>query len=563
MLTTQFFAMKIRRYMSLHGITPQTLGRVAEKAFANGALADHAWRREPVDAETILASPMVSDPLTKLMFCSPGEGAVALIFASERRARELGLPAVRVRAAVVRSRPPGSFEVFAPALDVERGPSPTVIASQAAYEMAGVGPEDIGVAQLQDTESGAEIMHMAENGFCADGEQEQWLAEGRTRIGGALPVNTDGGCLACGEPIGASGLRQVYENYRSAYRAGGRAAGAGRPAARLQPCLWRARRVRGRDPRARVMDFAALARAAALPRRGTGIPRRSAHPRASPGRSAYHRGLRRTGNGRPWQAALEAKGWLLYYWPKAMAGRAGARWSDGSSRQSAPAPGRRCCRSWGSSCSGRCSTRSERPSSRRASCRALRRGEHVWAQGFSEPGRGSDLASSADPRHARGRRVHRQRPEDLDDAGPIRQLAVRAGSDRPDVKPQLGISFLLIDMSSPGVTVRPIISASGDHELNEVFLDEVRVPVANRVGEEGEGWSIAKFLLENERGCTGYAPQLLADLDRAGSRGEDCRHTRRPRGVPAPGSRGARDNRTADTDRNGKRCGRRTRAAWR
>jgi len=67
---------------------------------------------------------------------------------------------------------------------------------------------------LQDTESGAEIMHMAENGFCADGEQERWLAEGRTRIGGALPVNTDGGCLACGEPVGASGLRQVYENYR-------------------------------------------------------------------------------------------------------------------------------------------------------------------------------------------------------------------------------------------------------------------------------------------------------------------------------------------------------------
>jgi acetyl-CoA acetyltransferase len=68
------------------------------------------------------------------------------------------------------------------------------------------------VAQLQDTESGAEIMHLAENGFCADGDQERWIAEGRTQLTGALPVNTDGGCLACGEPIGASGLRQVYEN---------------------------------------------------------------------------------------------------------------------------------------------------------------------------------------------------------------------------------------------------------------------------------------------------------------------------------------------------------------
>jgi acetyl-CoA acetyltransferase len=55
-------------------------------------------------------------------------------------------------------------------------------------------------------------MHMAENGFCGDGEQEAWIAEGRTRLNGRLPVNTDGGCLACGEPIGASGLRQVYEN---------------------------------------------------------------------------------------------------------------------------------------------------------------------------------------------------------------------------------------------------------------------------------------------------------------------------------------------------------------
>ena len=70
--------------------------------------------------------------------------------------------------------------------------------------MAGIGPEDIDVAQLQDTESGAEIMHMAENGFCEHGEQEAMLARGDTEIGGKLPVNTDGGCLANGEPVGAS-----------------------------------------------------------------------------------------------------------------------------------------------------------------------------------------------------------------------------------------------------------------------------------------------------------------------------------------------------------------------
>lgn len=212
MLTTQFFALKLRRYMEQYGISARTLGLVAEKAFENGALAPHSWRKQPVDLDTILNSQMVNDPLTKFMFCSPAEGAVALVLASEKKARELGARAVKLKTATVRTRPPGSFEVFSPSLDIERGPSPTVIASMAAFEAAGIGPEDVDVAQLQDTESGAEIMHMAENGFCADGAQEQWLAEGRTKIGGKLPVNTDGGCLACGEPIGASGLRQVYEN---------------------------------------------------------------------------------------------------------------------------------------------------------------------------------------------------------------------------------------------------------------------------------------------------------------------------------------------------------------
>src|SRR5690606_16565647 len=193
MLTTQFFAMKIQRYMGLHGISQLTLAQMAEKAFENGSRAEHAWRRQPVDLDTILNSQMVSDPLTKFMFCSPAEGGVALILASERKARELGRDRIRIKAACVRSRPPGSFEVFAPSLDIEGGGSPTLLASAAAFEAAGSGPEDIDVAQLQDTEGGAEIMHMAENGFCKDGEQEEWLAEGWTRIDGRLPVNTDGG----------------------------------------------------------------------------------------------------------------------------------------------------------------------------------------------------------------------------------------------------------------------------------------------------------------------------------------------------------------------------------
>lgn len=213
MITTQFFAAKIMRYMHEHGISQTSLARVANKAFRNAVHAPHAWRREPVDMETILEAPLVSDPYTKYMFCSPAEGGVALILASEKKARELGKPLVRLKAATMRTRPPKSFEVFAPSIDIGGGKATaTQIASADAFRMAGIGPEDIALAQLQDTECGAEIMHMAENGFCKDGEQEAWLAQGRTEIGGALPVNTDGGCLACGEPIGASGLRQVYEN---------------------------------------------------------------------------------------------------------------------------------------------------------------------------------------------------------------------------------------------------------------------------------------------------------------------------------------------------------------
>jgi acetyl-CoA acetyltransferase len=211
-LTTQFFGMKINRYMHEYGITQRTLAKVAAKAFRNGALNPMAWRRKPVPEDEILDAEMLSYPLTKYMFCSPAEGAVALILARADQAHKYTDTPVFLKAAVVRSRRFGSFEVLAPSIAAEFATGPTVDASKAAFAMAGMEPKDIDLAQLQDTESGAEVMHMAENGFCAHGEQEQLLAEGATEINGRFPVNTDGGCLANGEPIGASGLRQVYEN---------------------------------------------------------------------------------------------------------------------------------------------------------------------------------------------------------------------------------------------------------------------------------------------------------------------------------------------------------------
>ena len=212
MLTTQFFGMKIQRYMHDYGISRETLAMVAEKAFINGSKNPNAWRQSPVDIDEILNGMMVNDPLTKFMFCSPSEGGVALILARADKAKNYTDHPVYLKAASIRTRHYGSFEVFNPSLAVDQAPSPTVFAAKAAFEMAGIGPEDVDVAQLQDTESGAEIMHMAENGFCKDGDQEELIKTGATRIGGKLPVNTDGGCLANGEPIGASGLRQVYEN---------------------------------------------------------------------------------------------------------------------------------------------------------------------------------------------------------------------------------------------------------------------------------------------------------------------------------------------------------------
>jgi len=141
-------------------------------------------------------------------------------------------------------------------------------------------------------------------------------------------------------------------------------------------------------------------------------------------------------------------------------------------------------------------------------------GEDYWCQGFSEPGSGSDLASlktSAERRGDRyiinGSKIWTTHAHFAD------HMFCLARTDR-DAKPQRGISFILIDMRQPGISVRPIIGLAGDHDVNEVFFDNVEAPVSDLVGEEGQGWTIAKFLLENERGGSCLAPALLAALRR-------------------------------------------------
>jgi hypothetical protein len=126
-------------------------------------------------------------------------------------------------------------------------------------------------------------------------------------------------------------------------------------------------------------------------------------------------------------------------------------------------------------------------------------GDIWWCQGYSEPGAGSDLAS------LRTRAVREGDYYIVNGQKTWTTLAQNADwgfflvRTDPDVKPQAGISFLLIDMKSPGVSVRPIITLGGEHEVNDVFLDNVKVPVDQRIFEENQGWTAAKFLLANER----------------------------------------------------------------
>ena len=139
-------------------------------------------------------------------------------------------------------------------------------------------------------------------------------------------------------------------------------------------------------------------------------------------------------------------------------------------------------------------------------------GEHYWCQGYSEPGSGSDLSSlktsgvkDGDDYIVNGTKIWTTHAQFAD------HIFCLVRTD-PNVKPQAGITFLLIPMDLPGITVEPIITIADDHEVNQVFLDDVRVPQSNRIGPENEGWTVAKYLLEFERGGGGAATGISESL---------------------------------------------------
>jgi acetyl-CoA acyltransferase len=195
------YAGMTRHYMEQSGATPEDFARIAVKNQANGKLNPKAQYGGDITVEEVLASRQISGPLTLLM-CSPiGDGSAAVVVCSEEAGRRLGADMVRVRAtALVSGRDRGPGDAGA----VER-------AVAKAYEMAGVGPEDLDVLEVHDAAAPAELMIYEELGLCGPGEGPKLLASGETALGGRVPVNPSGGLLAKGHPIGATGCAQLVE----------------------------------------------------------------------------------------------------------------------------------------------------------------------------------------------------------------------------------------------------------------------------------------------------------------------------------------------------------------
>ena len=194
------YASEARSYMEASGATPRDFAAVVVKNQRNGSLNPAAQYGAKLTVDEVLAAREIIAPLTLLM-CSPiSDGAAAALLVSRGAARQLGR-LVRVAASVVTSgaaRGPGSVKC-------------TSEAARQAYELASVGPQDVSCAEVHDAAAPAELEIYEQLGFCATGEGPRMIRQGETLLGGIRPVNTSGGLLARGHPIGATGLAQIYE----------------------------------------------------------------------------------------------------------------------------------------------------------------------------------------------------------------------------------------------------------------------------------------------------------------------------------------------------------------
>jgi acetyl-CoA acetyltransferase len=210
--TPAYFALRAQRLMRESDVTKNQLAEVVVKNRRHGVHNPNAMFRSKVTAEQVLASRVVCEPLHLWMLCSPNEGAAAVVL----RAAPAGGAASRVtlEAAALRSHLPGSVlseGTPVSGLADEDVEPPTTLAARAAYEEAGVAPDDIDVFECQDTDAARELLSYEELGLCPEGDAGKWITEGVTRLGGRVPANPSGGLLSKGEPLGASALGQVVE----------------------------------------------------------------------------------------------------------------------------------------------------------------------------------------------------------------------------------------------------------------------------------------------------------------------------------------------------------------
>lgn len=196
------YAMAARNHMERYGTTREQFAAVASKNSFHGSLNPLAQFREELTVDEVLADRLIVDPLTRSM-CSPiGDGAAAAVVMSPRKASELGIAQpVKVTTMVMHS---GWNHT-------EDEPDTVRLCATEAYEEAGLGPDDLDVVELHDASAPAEIIGYEQLGLCAEGEGGKLVESGDTRLGGRLPVNTSGGLLRKGHPVGATGLAQVVE----------------------------------------------------------------------------------------------------------------------------------------------------------------------------------------------------------------------------------------------------------------------------------------------------------------------------------------------------------------
>ena len=202
------YAMRASRYMHDYGLTLEQLASVSVKNRRHGALNPDAQMKKPVTVEEVLASRMVSEPFTLLQCCPTGDGAAAIVLASDKIAKQIRSDAIAVRASHLTS---GKFMTGFRDMTT---PEITVRGAKETFEEAGLGPEDIDVAEVHDAFSIAELLYYEAFGFCPRGEASAMLRSGATTIGGRIPVNPSGGLLAKGHPVGATGAAQIVEIVR-------------------------------------------------------------------------------------------------------------------------------------------------------------------------------------------------------------------------------------------------------------------------------------------------------------------------------------------------------------